>query len=162
MYLNADADLIIICGDVKGRIGEECDFIEGVDNIVNRSCLDKLKNSHGEGWVHFLKDCKFGLLNGRVTSQFDNFPRVSSKGKAVVYYFALPHSRMKYCTLFGVDLVAELLQKYELLGMLSETCKAPNHSVLKAKYSWGIEALESFETSDNSGVDKGCFPRSHL
>ncbi len=84
--LNADADLIIICGDVNCRIGEESDFIEGVHNIVNRSCLDKLKNSHGKECLNFLKDCKFCLLNGRVTSQFDNFTSVSTKGKTVVDY----------------------------------------------------------------------------
>ncbi len=41
---------------------------------------------------------------------------------------------MKYCTLFGVDLVTELLQRYDLFGMLPETCKAPDQSVLKQNF----------------------------
>ncbi len=36
--------------------------------------------------------------------------------------------------------------------------QSPRSVGAETKFSWSIEVLESFETSGNSGGDKGCFP----
>ncbi len=91
-YTNTEAD----CGDINGRVGSENYYIEDAENLPERVVLDTQKNSHGEAFVNVLMDCKFCILNGRITPQH-NFASVSLKGKAVVDYFAVPHSCLQNC-----------------------------------------------------------------
>ena len=40
VYMYRHEGMVIICGDLKGRIGSHSDYIEGVDKIPERSVLD--------------------------------------------------------------------------------------------------------------------------
>ena len=81
-----------------------------------------------------MKDCKFCTLNGRITTQFDNFTCVSGKGKSVVDYISVPHECIDYCYEFKVHTMGDIMQKHKLYDLLSDQCKAPDHSLLHAKF----------------------------
>ena len=73
---------IIICGDFNSRIGEESDYIEGVDNIPIRQVIDTTSNKYGDHLLDFLVDCNMCIVNGRVGS--NDFTHVSHRGCSVV------------------------------------------------------------------------------
>ena len=74
---------------------------------------------------------------------------MSVEGKAVVDYFPVPYSCLQYCTTCQVHAVSDLLNKFELFNMLSENCKALDHSVLCVKFSWMSDNMCS-DGVDNS------------
>ena len=57
VYLYQNRGRILICGDFNSRIGNESDFIEGVDNIILRDCIDSVSNKYGDFLLDFLIDC---------------------------------------------------------------------------------------------------------
>ena len=44
-------DIVLILGDLNGRIGEKSDNILGLDDIPNRVCIDKTVNDHGRALI---------------------------------------------------------------------------------------------------------------
>jgi hypothetical protein len=54
---------IIIGGNFNSRIGDNDDFISGVDCLPKRSIVD---NTHGEKFIQFLIDSNTCMLNGRI------------------------------------------------------------------------------------------------
>ncbi len=146
LYLRSYSDCVLVCGDFNSRIGKELDYIDGVDNIGVRSVIDETQNNHGASFLEFLRDCKLCILNGRVTSNLDNFTCVSSKGKSVVDYLCVPHNCVEFCKEFRVDTVSDLLATFDLFKLLSSNCKPPDHSVLTAKLSF-TQTLEVDESN---------------
>ena len=91
VYLHANAEAVIICGDMNARVGSLPDTIPEIDNIPERQILDKTINQHGHTFLEFLSDSKTCILNGRFQNEHNNFTSVSSKGRAVVDYMCVPH-----------------------------------------------------------------------
>ena len=91
---------IIICGDFNSRIGEESDYIEGVDNIPVRDVIDATSNKHGDHLLEFLIDCNLCIVNGRVG--LNDFTHVSHRGCSVVDYVIVPHEQLSLSTHFSV------------------------------------------------------------
>jgi len=90
IYLNCEADFLVVCGDLNGRIGNSSDYVEGIDDIASRKHIDNIKSGHGEAVIDFVKDSRLAILNGRLNPEKDNFTFVSSRGKSVVDYFITP------------------------------------------------------------------------
>jgi hypothetical protein len=44
-----------ICGDFNSRIGEELDYIEGVDNVPERNVVDFKRNMYCDQFIEFNK-----------------------------------------------------------------------------------------------------------
>ena len=150
LYLNADAEMIIICGDFNGRVGNVNDVIEGVDNIPLRRNLDDTLQGHGEELLNFIKDNRLCMLNGRFMSEYDNFTYISDKGKSVVDYIITPQDCFVKCVNFEVLTMNELLQKFNLMDMLSTRCKASDHSVLRTKFNFAnYLEVENMENTSN-------------
>ncbi len=94
VYEQNHVDELLIGGDYNGRIGDMDDYIPDIDEISPRQPLDHVHNPHGECLINFLKDTGYAVINGRITSEFDNFTSISSKGTAIVDYVCCRHENM--------------------------------------------------------------------
>ncbi len=72
IYLHQDADLIVMCGDLNGRIGKLPDATD-IDNLPNRISLEDTVKGHGESQIEFLNDGRLYVLNGRFDPKQDNY-----------------------------------------------------------------------------------------
>ena len=69
-----DCDLLIGAGDLNARTKDLKDYLPEIDgDLPIRSNPDMTKNARGNNCVTFLKDNRAVILNGRTTSQFNNF-----------------------------------------------------------------------------------------
>ena len=94
-----DCDLLVGGGDLNARKKDLVDFIPDLDgNLVPpRENPDGVKNNHGGYFIQFLKDNRAGILNGRVTPQFNNFTFLSTRGRSVPDYLFSPLHHIRYC-----------------------------------------------------------------
>ena len=83
---------IIICGDFYARCADECDDIEGVDNVPPHEALDEQYNAYGYQFIGFLVDCNLCMVNGRIGR--NNHTCISALGKSVVDYICIPHESL--------------------------------------------------------------------
>ena len=112
--------------------------------------------------MDFLKESTNYILNGRITPILDDYTSVSTKGKAVVDYGVMPVDCIDVCTMCQVHVTGEVINRLKVQNELSETCKAPDHSLLRlytSKYmdirAAEKENLENPEVSvhgDNNNV----------
>ena len=121
---------IHICGDFNSRCGEGSDYIEGVDDVIERDIIDSISNHYGDLLLNFLIDCNFCMLNGRVKGK-NEFTHVSHRGRSVVDYVLIPHEQIINIKSMNVCLMTETVEKFSLNGCT----KIPDHSVL----SWEME-----------------------
>ena len=62
--------------------------------------------------------------------QSNCFTSVSTKGSAVVDYIAVSQDYIDKCTSCEVLPVNDLLEQYNLYGLIGEKCKPPDHSII--------------------------------
>ena len=130
IFLYSETQCILLAGDFNARIGDLEDFIEEIDKIPKKTCIDKVKNSHGNALIDYLKDSKMCVLNGRLNKEGDNFTSVTKKGSSVVDYIIVSHAALKFCNTFKIDQVTDIISNYNLHNFLSSKCKAPDHAIL--------------------------------
>ena len=153
------ANDIFICGDLNSRVGKTDDFIETIDDIPVRSVIDCDKNYYGDRLIEFLKDSKFCMLNGRLTSDLNNFTFVSTRGLSVVDYILVPHVTLKSCKYFRVDCMSDILNQFTLFDLLSPSCKQPDHSLLSIAFtpnyctSTTVEMLQNETIPTNDSLE---------
>ena len=126
IYEYNDSDCKILCGDFNARIGDMKDFVEGVDNITDRTHIDYVKGGHYKDFIDFLIESKMCIVNGRINSELQNFTSVSKKGSSVIDYMCVSNDDLKNCEKFIVHPVIKLLNELKL-----QTDKVPDHSVLE-------------------------------
>ena len=73
---------------------------------------------------------KLAILNGRIDPQNDNFTFVSPKGKSVVDYFIVPQECPHLVKSFKVDVVTDIVCKYNCSNQISPNSKLLDHSML--------------------------------
>ncbi len=142
VYSTMNSDLTILCGDFNARTSDQLDYIPNVDDLLQRKCLDKTKNNHGESLIDFLKDTKMCILNGRITPDLDNFTCISSKGKSVVDYFITPYDCIKYCKKLSVRTVSDLIDHLSIQDQISSRCKPPDHSVVTLELTYSLSTAD--------------------
>ena len=103
------------------------------------------KNKHGECLIDFLIECKCCIVNGRVTPSLDNYTSVSTKGNAVVDYFAVPQDRLANCVKCDTQLTLDLISSLNLQGLIGERCQPPDHSLMTFTYSF-VNYVSSYST----------------
>ena len=135
-----DFDAVIICGDMNSRIGQLSDSISMLDEIPQRSAIDKSTNQHGFTFVEFLNDAKFCVLNGRLCTTNDNFTSVPTRGKAVVDYVCVPYDCFKNCSNFRVISPESLVHKYQLQHLLGTRSKLPDIYFLSFDFTYSYSA----------------------
>ena len=154
VYLFHSVNTVFICGDLNARIGKDLDFAL-FDDIPRRTVIDKVKNSHGDNLIDFLKEVKFCVTNGRVSPHLDNFTS-PAKGAAVVDYILVPQDSLSYCSKCAVTLVSDIIDEYNLISLLSSSSKQPDHSVVSLEYKYLISKTE--KTSEEETRHLNIFP----
>ena len=89
---------LIVCGDLNTRVGQESDYIEGVDDVKPREVIDDTINRYGDHFLDFLINCNFCMLNGRLGT--NDFTHTSKRGRSVVDYAWVPHNNMQIIRIF--------------------------------------------------------------
>ena len=157
LYLHEYCDMVLLCGDFNSRVGNVQDYITDVDEgVYDRQILDTVKNSHGNSLIEFLKDAKCCMLNGRVTPDLNNFTFMSHQGTSVNDYMIVNHEALKYCKKFEVLTRNDYLQNFDLLGLVTESCKPPDHSVLIAEFNTLLcaQQMSGEEVMNNSQYER--------
>ena len=75
-------------------------------------------------------ETSFCVVNGRVTPDHDDFTNVSTKERSVGDYFLAPHSIINNCNNFEVLRCTEIVENYNLKGLVNSKNKIQDHSVL--------------------------------
>ena len=108
VYKYQNEGITVICGDMNSRIGENSDYIEGVDKVPPRVCIDTTENGYGQDFIDFCIDCNMCVLNGRFGSS-DDFTCISTRGRSVVDYIVLPHEHLPLVSDFKVHRVSRII-----------------------------------------------------
>ena len=116
---------------MNGRIGNLSDILDDIDNLPKRLSTDEVVQGHGEELLNFVKDSKLCMLNGRFGEKSNKFTYITDKGKSVVDYILVPHDCFARCMDFEILHVNDLLEKYDMMSLVSMVCKPPDHAVLK-------------------------------
>ena len=98
LFNNEDVDDIYICGDFNARIGKLNDSVMN-STVPMCTVLDDTINLQGQKLVNFCNDVNCCVVNGRVTTDQDDFTSLTSyKGKAVVDYHITRCENLKNIT----------------------------------------------------------------
>ena len=153
IYGQTDADLVTVCGDFNARIGEKDDCLH-CDNIRRRVPVDRTCNKQGDRLITFLNDTKCCLINGRVTPEYDNFTSIAGhKGVAVVYYNMVRQTDLDMIKEMKVKTMSELMDQLNLMCMITEDCRLPDHSLLSMVVELGtMHRLDSCNTLGSKEV----------
>ena len=114
-------------------MGNNQDSISLIDDVPERECIDNVCNSHGEAFIDFLHEARMLITNGRVAGK-NTFTSISARGSSVVDYFAVSQDDFKNCISCNVSPVNEIISNNHLESMLSERCRAPDHSLISLSY----------------------------
>ena len=69
-----------------------------------------------------------------------NYTCVSSRGRSVVDYMITTHDNISNCVTCDVDLTSDLIDRYDCITLLSESCKAPDHSMITLQFAHSYNA----------------------
>jgi hypothetical protein len=133
IFTQIEADSVLFCGDLNSRIGELQESIEQIDNIQKRTPIDKVKNSHGQDFIDFLRDTKMCVLNGRSNVDNDNYTFVSNRGISVVDYMFCPQMELDLYQNFRVHLLNDVITRQGLMSHLDAGTYVSDHSVLEVE-----------------------------
>jgi len=123
---------ILICGDLNARLGA---LQDSTDNhpLPQRQVLDTSTNSHGRQLIDFLRDCDLVTLNGRFSTESDNFTVISTTGRSVVDYAIVQADCFNNYSNFQVKTMLDLLEDFSI----PIDSSVPDHSLLC--WDYGLE-----------------------
>ena len=150
MYELCEDDLTVITEDINGRVGNNIDFIEGIDELPNRVSIHDVLNDQGRSLLGFLRHTNMCIVNGRVNPLQDNFTSISHKGRAVVDYVLVPHLQLKHIDNFSVNIISDLTDR---LNITRSATQISDHSVLK--YSIKVTHIDVESDADISEPEAG-------
>jgi len=150
VYVFQNSGPLFIVGDFNSRIGNNDDYIVGVDDIPSRDVVDFTTNAYGDRLVDFLIDTNMCILNGRNYVNND-YTSVSVKGSAVVDYCIVHQDNLDMFKDFSVIRSTEMLNILNRkIGFIPSSI--PDHSIL----SWIFVISNLPGTPD---VDYDCSPK---
>ena len=120
--------LITVFGDFNVRVGDQEDFIAGVDTIPMRDVVDYSKNQNCNLLIDFLISTNMCILNGR-NFKCNNFTSVSAKGCAVVDYVLVPYECLDRYSNFKVILATNIVERSVGIQAV-DNITIPDHSIL--------------------------------
>ena len=155
IYLHSYTDCTFICGDINARISNKKDTINVIDHIPDRTAIDEGYNKHGEAFLDFLIEARLAVTNGRINGHND-FTSVSTRGKSLVDYIAVPHENLIQCVSCDVHPNLDIIERNELYSLISEHSKPSDHSPVKLTFMIGpsngecCSEYQNIETEANS------------
>ena len=130
LFNNNDVDDIYICGDFNARIGTLNDSLFN-EEIPVRKILDTSINQQGVKLVNFCNNVNCCVINGRVSTEFDDFTSIMSyKGHAVVDYHLTRNDNLSNINKMQVLSCTELVDKLKVQDLVSDSCHIPDHNLL--------------------------------
>ena len=151
VYAYQNEGRLFLCGDFNSRVGDDGDYIEGVDDIIPCDIIDYTCNANGDLLINFLVDCGLCMINGRVG--VNNFTHVSHRGKSVVDYVFVPYEQLLQVEQFHVSLMSNVVNELGLQG----NNKVPDHSLLMWSVTLKCNEVEAHITSN---TNEHILPRS--
>ena len=147
---------ICMFGDFNSRCGNLIDFIEGVDELIEREVIDFPVNKYGHILIDFLINSNFCILNGRNSTKND-FTSVSSKGSSVVDYCLVSHSDLPMFSDFHVYTASESVN---LDGNICTVVPStiPDHSCI----TWKINIRSCCPSDNEQHVDSEAFVKVNV
>ena len=97
---------------------------------------DHVKAGHCSAFLDFLKESKLLIVYGRVTPEFDNYTSIAARGSAVVDYILTTQETFSACSVMKVRPVSDLVEQYNLRGLIGECCKPPDHALLYSEFKF--------------------------
>ncbi len=129
-YQFDSCDDLFICGDLNSRIGELQDYIQEIDEIEPRKGIDLVTNKHGESMINFTREAKVAVINGRITTDEDDYTSITIKGYSVVDYAITGYESLHKVSRCRIIAVSDLTDS---LGIAAET-KISDHSIVEFEY----------------------------
>ncbi len=123
IYIYIPPHTTFVYGDINGRISKLSDVID-FDNIPLWNNINDIVHGHGESLIEF--------LNGRFQPEEDTC--ISGRGKSVVDYIITPHDCFYKCIDFMVLTSNEIIDQFNLQGLISAKCKPSDHSVVTCSF----------------------------
>ena len=148
VYAYQNEGRLFICGDLNSRVGDESDYIEGVDEVRPRDILEFTCNSNGDLLINFLVDCGLCMLNGRIG--VNEYTHVSHRGKSVVDYVLVPYEQLLRINSFEMRLVTDIVNELNMQG----NRKVPDHSLLVWTFSLSDTEREVIDLVDTQVRNK--------
>ena len=108
------------------------DFITDVDGslIPPRTNPDKIKNSHADSFIPFLKDSRSVILNGRITPVFNNYTFITTRGCSVPDYMFCPLSEIDLCREIKILPVSDIVN----CSGIRPPRNLPDHSIIMGTF----------------------------
>ena len=128
IYMSSKVIHWLLFLETNARVGDQENFINGVDTIPKRHIVDYNNNQYCDVFIDFLISTNMCILNGR-NFKTNNFTSVSSKGSAVVDYVLVPYECLNRYSDFEVILASDLLKQSVDIRTMENT-KIPDHSFL--------------------------------
>ena len=115
---------------IHARISNKNDVINAIDNIPERTVIDEGLNKHGDAFIDFLIEARMAITNGRARGR-NEFSSVSTRGKSLVDYIAVPQENFSSCISCDVYPISEIIDNSGLCAYISENSKPSDHSPIK-------------------------------
>lgn len=144
----------LICGDLNSRIGQNSDFVEGVDVVRPRTIVDFYENRQGDKFIEFLYDVNFATLNGRFTDS--NFTYITPSGRSVVDYMCVPYEEMESIQTFKIVSISDLINEINYVPD-----KIHNHALLLCDITLDHDQILNSITN-NKDVNRERFKLSNV
>lgn len=138
---NEDSNLLY-CGDFNAWIGHVQDAPFNTEGIIERDCIDRTVNSHGQSFLNFLSDSCCCVINGR-----ENEPRFTCttvNGSSVVDYVATTYDALRNITNFEVLAINDIIHELSIEHLVGKGSMPPDHNVLQLKFKSTGHCVEEF------------------
>ena len=119
--------------------------------MPKRQVIDECFNKHGEAFLDFLIEARLAVTNGRIPGRND-FTSVSTRGKSLVDYIAVPHENFSQCVTCDVHPINEIIERCGFYSLISERSKQSDHSPIKLTYL--INSVNDAYCTDNQNADQ--------
>ena len=131
---------------MNSRVGNNSDYVEGVDNLKPRNVIDHYENYQGDKFINFLCDTNFAMLNGRFND--NEFTYISPTGRSVVDYICVPYENMEIVNSFSVLAMSKVINE---IGFVPD--KIPDHSLLLCDLI--IDCKQNVQINTNTNLNTG-------